>query len=249
VTRPGARGLAALVLAAVLGISGGVIAALRGPAEPQQKQARDPGVSETAVQPLTRKEDPLRLGVRREDLECDGRTYIFVGWGDGESALYSSVADWPGVRYLKTRQSCPAVYPTVRGGTPRYFAYLPGFDTPAEACKARMTAAHKGNYVTRMRAGLDSNVPCACVLDVATLPAIGEGQPLTTESGMWIYLYQRMLADLGLLSEDVLTGLFDRPTANATRRLQTDAALNPSGIVDPDTWNVLRSKYCNRYDF
>jgi peptidoglycan hydrolase-like protein with peptidoglycan-binding domain len=247
VTRPGGRGLAALLLAAVLGVSGGVVAALQGPAE---NQAEDPGSTAAPREtPTPTPKDTLGLNVPREDLDCDGDTYILVGWGDSDNALWPSVVDWPGVKYLDTRRSCPTAYPKVDGKTPRWVAYLPGYDDPPEACEARMTVEHKDHFVTRMRKGAKTGVLCACVLDVATLPAIEEGQPLTTISSMWIYMYQRMLIDVGLLDMSTPTQVFDHATARATYTLQSDADMSPTGVVDTDTWRELRSDACRLYKF
>jgi hypothetical protein len=251
VTRPGGRGLAALLLAAVLGVSGGVVAALQGPAE---NQAEDPGSTakprETSTPtPTPTPKDNLGLNVPREDLDCDGRTYILVEWGDRDSALWPSAVDWPGVKYLDTRKSCPTAYPKVAGKRPRWVAYLPSYDDPTEACEARMVPEHKDHFVTRMLRSARSGVLCACVLDVATLPAIEEGQPLTALSSMWIYMYQRMLIDIGLLDMSTPTQVFDHATARATYTLQSASNMSPTGIVDTDTWRELRSDACRFYKF
>ena len=240
--RPGGRGLAALLLAAVLGVFGGVAAALQSPAE---NQAEDPGSTAAPREtPTPTPKDNLGLNVPREDLDCDGRTYILVGWGDRDSALWPFVVDWPGVKYLDTRKSCPTAYPTVAGRTPRWVAYLPGYDDPTEACEARMVPEHKDHFVTRMLSSARSGVLCACVLDVATLPAIEEGQPVTARSSMWTYQYQRMLIDVGLLEMSTPTQDFDHATAKATYTLQSANGMSPTGVVDTDTWRALRSDAC-----
>jgi len=232
VTRFGGSRRAALTVAAVLGLAGGAVTAWETP---------DDAVADFV--------DPLALGVPLENVDCTGETLIMVGWGDAYSALAPSVVDWPGVKYLRTSESCPTAYPQARGRTTDYVAYLPAYDTPEVACAERMEASHKGNFVTRLGDGNTDGVNCACALGLSTLPAIGEGQELTTESGMWIYLYQGMLNDIGADPEVARTGLFDTTTTDATRVLQTDAALGPSGIVDSDTWDVLRGKACKRYDY
>jgi len=234
--------IVALVVAAVLGVSGGIVTAFLVPAGVRTADVPDVPV------PLTAAQDPLGLGVALQNLdECTGESVIMVGWGDIYSALSNSITDWPDATYLKTSDSCDTVYPRVRGEIPEYVAYLPPFPTPEAACEERMSARHKGNFVTRMRADNQDGVPCACAVDLATLPAIGEGQELTTESGMWTYLYQGMLTKIGFDLARDRTGNFGPATTFATRQLQTDAALSPLGYVDTDTWGVLRSKACGRY--
>ena len=236
-TRLGGLRLVALIVAAVLGLAGGGVTAWMSP-------------DDTVADPREFV-DPLELGVPLENVGCTGQTLIMVGWGKLRAALSPSVADWPGVKYLDTSDpaTCDTAYPEERGRTPRYVAYLPAFDSPEAACQERMTARHKGNFVSKMREDNEVEVQCACELEIAVLPAIGEGQELTAESGSWIYLYQGMLNDIGADPPVARTGLFGTATADATRTLQTDAALNPSGIVDADTWDVLRGKACKRYDY
>ncbi len=231
-----------MVLAAVLGLSGGTVAAFLA--------GTDGDVRDLDAAPLSRAQDPLDLDVPLDNVDCTDDTLIIVGWGESYNTLSSSVADWAGARYLETGESCDTAYPQVRGKTPTYAVYVPAFDSPKAACEERMNARHKGDFVTRMREGNTDGVPCACVMDVATLPAVGEGQEPTTESGMWIYVYQQMLAEIGALDLDVVsTGQFDRATIEATLVLQTDAALNPLAYVDTDTWGVIRNKACGRFDF
>lgn len=234
--------LVALVAAAVLGVSAGIVTAFVVP-----NGLRGADAPQTTPSP-TDFDDPLDLGIPLVNVGCTGETLILVGWGEDFSALSASAADWRGVQYLETAGSCATVYPQVRDATPTYAAYLPPFATPSDACEERMDASHKRDFVTRMNAGNQDNVPCACVLDVTTLPIIGEGQPLTTESGMWTFLYQSMLDDIGALElPEVQAGSFDDPTIEATRLFQTNEALSPLGYVDTDTWGQLREKTCRRY--
>lgn len=223
--------MAALVVAAALGVSGGIGAAL---------------ISGTRTEVV----DPLQLGVPLVNVDCTGDTLIIVGQGDIRAPLSQSMADWPEAKYLDTTESCDTAYPRPGGETPRFVAYLPAYSSPEAACEDRMTAEHKGNFITRMRGGNQVGVNCACELELDVLPAIGEGQELTAESGMWIYLYQGMLAKIPDLASEVRQNFsFDEETVAATRTLQSGAGLNPLGYLDTDTWNVLRDKVCDRYDY
>ena len=154
----------------------------------------------------------MGLGVPRVDLPCDGKTYLLVGKGFGESALRPSLADWPQMKYANTRNSCDTAYPLVRGAEAKWVAYLPAFDKAAEGCVSRMSPEHKNDFLTRMQEGNTDSVPCPCEMQVSTLPVIGVDEELTTVSGMWIYQYQTMLSALypELLSER--SGYFDKAT-------------------------------------
>ena len=228
-TKPGGTRLLALVIAVVLGVSGGIVTAF--------------------VASRTAFEDPLELGVPLVSVGCTLDTLIIVGEGDIRAPLSQAVADWPEAKYLDTTKSCETAYPRAAGGTPRYAAYLPPYSTPEAACRDRMTAEHKGNFITRMREGNEVGVNCACELELSALPTIGEGQEPTAVSGMWIYLYQGMLDTIGLADDVSQNFRFDDATIAATRVLQSDAGLSPLGYLDTDTWNVLRNKACDRYDY
>lgn len=235
--------LAVVLMAAVVGLAAGAATAL-------MNRASDTPV--VAVEPTV--EDPLGLGLDMVNVQCasdfEVPVLLVVGWGNADTNFSTSVADWPGARYLETSRSCPAAWPSDSAKTPQYIAYLSQFATPATACEAKMQGSHKNDYVTRMRATSEEPVPCACVMDRATLPAIGEGQPVSTESGMWTSLYQQMLAKARLLDlARVEDGSFDKPTINATYTLQSDNALSPTGIVDADTWRELSNKSCSRFKF
>ena len=123
---------------------------------------------------------------------------------------------------------------------PRYVAYLPPYDIRRAACEERMQSRHKGDAVTRMRAGNEDTVVCACHLDRASLPQIGEGQDLTLVSGMWTYMYQSMLAELEACSTstDGRAGRLRRAHHRRDPRMfQTSIPLEPFGYVDEDTWS------------
>lgn len=221
----------ALFAAVVLGVSGGIVAAFVAPIE-------------------QRGTDPLGLGVPFENVTCTGATLVLVDWGENYEALAPSVADWDGVRYLETAKSCRTAYPREDGRTPTYAAYLPPFATTTAACSERMSSEHRGDFTTRMTKGNVDGVNCACELDVATLPALGEGQDPTTESGMWISLYQTMLADVDALTlDDVQLGSFDDEMIEITREFQTNGGVSPTAVTDEDTWRLLRDQVCSNYDY
>ncbi len=238
VTPPGGRGVAALALAVVLGVSGGAVTAF---------------FAQDDATPQADGPDPLDVGVPLANLACNpDQTVVVVGSGNTASDLRYAVRDWDqdGVKYLETASSCDTAWPPEAGEVPRYVAYLPPFDSNEAACEERMQSSHKGDAVTRLRDENDDTVVCACELDRATLPEIGEGQDLTPVSAMWTYTYQSMLAEVGLIDlDDVEKSVFDEPTVAATRLLQTDIPIQPFGYVTVDTWSELRDRACPLYDY
>ena len=232
VTRPGGRSAAALSLAAVLGISGGAITAF---------VARD---DEPPPQ------DPLGLGVPLVDLDCTGEAIMIVGRGNKAADLRNSVVDFDGARYLEPAESCPTFYPLFEGEPARYAVYLADYPSIEAACEVRMSNDHKGDIVTVLDAEATDPVMCPCELDRAELPEIGgEGEDVTTESFMWTYMFQSMLADAGYLTSKQVNGEFDKTTFDATRVLQTDTLLPALGKVTTDTWVQLRDKACKTYQY
>ena len=222
--------MAALALAAVLGVGGGAFTAFF---------AHD---DETVAA------DPLGLGIPLENVDCTGETLILVANGDTSAALAPSVRDSDDldVKYLRPDQSCDTAYPR-RAGT--YAAYL-SYPSVEAACADRMTSLHKDDFVTRMREGNVDQVMCPCELDRTTLPEIGEGFEQTTESRMWTSMYQWMLVELGRLDSDAMAlGTFDRQTIDATRAFQGNNNLNPYGYVNQDTWAAVRDKACGLFRY
>jgi peptidoglycan hydrolase-like protein with peptidoglycan-binding domain len=242
--------LVVAVLAAVLGIGGGVLAGLD-----RSAHVTDPGDGAPAKPKVfTEAEDPEHIGALLQNQPCDptgADTLILVAWGDGYSTLRSAVTDWDGVRYLRTDRSCDTRWPRMPGGgTPTYVVYLPPYSDAQSACRDRMTAAHKGDFATRLRAGNKIPVICPCVLGSADLPGLQMEQTNLTRR-MFTTVYQKMLVDTGYLPQDTETdrGDFDSRTMTATMILQTDAGLNATGGVGPQTWNAIKNKACRLYNF
>ena len=222
--------MAALALAAVIGVSGGAVTAFF---------AQD---DETVAA------DPLELGIPMENVDCTGETLILVAVGDTRAALAPSVRDSDDldVKYLRPDESCDTAYPRREGTYAAYLAY-PSLEA---ACAARMTNVHKDDFVTRMRDGNVDQVMCPCELDRTTLPEIGEGREPTTESRMWTSMYQWMLVELDRLDSDAVSlGTFDEQTIAATRTFQGNNNLNPLGYVDQDTWAAVRDKACGLFHY
>lgn len=227
---------AALVLAVVLGGSGGLALS----------RIVDAGVDSGPTR------DPLDLGVEQVDLGCSGDHIIVVGRGDTRPALRAAVVGAEGrVRYLDTDASCPTLYAPLDRPVPRYVVYLGPFSRPGEACELRMTPAHQGDFVTSLQAGNQIYVKCPCELATDTWPVLTPGMDNGgATDAMWITQLQKLLFNLGRLSEDEQgTGQYDAATVAAVRQIQGGASLPVTGIVDAPTWTAIRDRACLSYDY
>ena len=122
--------MAALALAAVIGVSGGAVTAFF---------AQD---DETVAA------RPLGLGILMENVDCTGETLILVAVGDTRAALRPRSAT-PTTSTSRPRpdESCDTAYPRREGTYAAYLAY-PSLEA---ACAARMTNVHKDDVATWMR--------------------------------------------------------------------------------------------------
>ncbi len=225
---------AALVLAVVLGLSSGLAVS----------HVVDELTSEGAAQ------DPLNLGADLVNQGCNGSAIIVVGRGETRPTLRAAVVENSGARYLDTDASCPTLYAPLDTAVPRYVVYLGPYTTPGQACQIRMTAEHKGDFVTGLRTGNQTYVKCPCELATDTWPVLTPDMEADTLEGMWINQLQGMLVDLGRLREDVdETGRYDARTQAAVRGVQTAAVEIPDAIVDAPTWDLIRRRACASYDY
>lgn len=236
--------LAVALVAALLGIGGGILT------------AKLPGEEQVSEHPerLTPEQDPQGFGGELRNLACDpaGReTIVAVGWGNLYGSINPPLQQWPGSRYLDTRESCRTQWPEIDGQVPRYVVYLPTFPDAAEACAERMTAAHVGDFATTLREGNTVPVVCPCAMSPEAMPELRPYVRLSTQSRMFADSYRRMLTDAQFLqpNREVPRGHFGRDLESATRDLQSDNGLMPSGIVDAQTWATIQSEACELYDF
>jgi hypothetical protein len=237
-----ARVIAPLV-AAVLGISGGVATAIVVP--------DDDGAVRTSSF-----NDPLHLGIPLVDQDCTGEALLVVGYGDNVAPLGTAVANngTKGVRYLRTDESCKTILGPERSeSTPTYVVYLGPYDTLAEPCAERMTPEHRGDFVTRLRSGNQTLVKCACALPSTAGPTLRVGMVTTEEDVVWIRTLQAMLNDYypDDFPHSAINGEYDARTAAAVTRVQGEArgVLTEPGVVDLTTWQVITDRICRIYDF
>lgn len=235
-----ARVVAPLV-AAVLGIGGGIATALVVAADD------DPGPSAFS--------DPLHLGIPLVDQDCTGESLLVVGYGDNVAPLGTAVANngASGLGYLRSDRSCDTILGPERRPAPTYVVYLGPYDTLTEPCRQRMTPEHRGDFVTVLRSGNAALVKCACALPTTAGPELRLGMVATAEDVVWIRSLQSMLNDYYVddFPREGITGEYDERTVAAVTRVQGEApgVLTDPGVVDATTWGVITDRICRTYDF
>jgi hypothetical protein len=222
--------LLAVAVSAVLGIALGVGAGLtldhHGPDSPA---------------------DPLSLGISLRNQSCSDDTLLVVATGDSAPPLAAAVAEDPHLSYLDTSRSCATAW-TEHGPAPRYIAYLGPYASREQACSLRMTAVHRGDFVTRLHDGNTTPVRCVCYVAYTAMPVLTPGMHATVLDGIWIRAMQRVISDLGFLAKGHLTSFYDPATVAAVKRLQHAQGLRVTGIFDSTTWHALITKGCRLYE-
>jgi hypothetical protein len=112
----------ALLVAAALGIGGGVATAL-------VVQGEDAPHTSTF-------NDPLHLGIPLVDQDCTGESLLVVGYGNSAAPLGTAVANngTKGVRYLRADESCATILGPESEPSPTYVVYLgPTSPSPSRA--------------------------------------------------------------------------------------------------------------------
>jgi hypothetical protein len=228
------------LVAAVLGISGGVATALVVPGEDADPRA-------------STYNDPLHLGIPLVDQGCTGEALLVVGYGDSVAPL-GSASGIKGARYLRSDDSCPTALGPQGKETPAYIVYLGPYDTRREPCAIRMSGEAGGNFfVTMLNSGSEELVKCPCELSRDTGPELYVGMLETPESVIWTRSLQAMLHDY--LKEEfpssAITGEYDPFTAQAVTQFQEDAPgkLTTPGRVDQTTWGILIERICRTYTY
>ncbi len=220
-----------LVLAALVGISGGVTTAIIAPG------ASDPGSGSAEVN------DPLRLGIPQVSLpSCTDEAVLVLGVGDSAAALTPIVSDaGDGARYLRTDESCETLWAS-GDEQPSYVVYRGPYDSEAEPCRLSLDG---GGEVTDLGAGNAQFVMCACVLPTAELVGIvPPGQPEGEEPApvVWVQMLQRLLGV-------EVTGVYDGTTVDRVRQFQQANSILPAdGKVGERTWGALREQRCGRFE-
>lgn len=236
-----ARVIAPLV-AAVLGIVGGVATALVVP---------DDGGGPRA----STFNDPLHLGIPLVDQDCTGEALLVVGYGNSVAPLGTAVANngTKGVRYLRSDESCETILGPEREAAPTYVVYLGPYETLGEPCEKRMTPEHRGDFVTVLRSGNETLVKCPCALPTSLAPELTPHMLADAEETVWIRALQAMLNDYDAekFPHSAISGTYDDATADRVAEIQQEAPGVPTipGVVDQATWRILTDRICRTYDY
>jgi murein L,D-transpeptidase YcbB/YkuD len=110
-----------------------------------------------------------------------------------------------------------------------------------------MTAAHRGDLVTRLVAGVTQPVQCLCYLDYTSMPTLRPGMDVGARAGIYVRALQKVLETMSLNDARHETGLYDEQTVAQVKRLQRVNGLAPNGVVDASTWHTVLGKGCKLY--
>ena len=246
-----ARGTAALVVSALVGVTAGVIVGFTTGSTPPSNAGPDdtPSSSPSAS---GSPDDPLGLDVPLKNLDCTGDTILVVGWGETRSAIYNAVQynNEAGVKYLETAKSCNTLYGAEKQDMPTYAAYLGPFDSLSEPCSLRMSVDHARDVVTTLKPGVKIHVQCLCAVNPVDMPPLNVGMIADTRDGIYIRALQRLLVDMGL-QPGPITGEYNPRTAAVIQKLQRINAIDPTLYkqVEQQTWQLIRDRGCLQYDF
>lgn len=197
--------------------------------------------------------DPLGLGIPLVRYECTGEGLLVLGFGDTSGALREAKAghDDLDLSYLETADSCDTNFGPERLVTKPTYAVVAG-PYPADLeqpCALRMTPEYRGDFVTALRDGNEISVKCVCVLDASAAPVLRPGMTATDADTVWIRSLQQILVDREKLTKKQVTGKYDQRTEAAIRDYQTGSTATVDGIVDEDTWTLVKRRTCRHYDF
>ncbi len=235
-----ARVVAPLV-AAVLGISGGVATAIVAPGD------EDP--------PPSAFNDPLHLDIPLVDQDCTGESLLVIGYGDTVAPLSSAVANSSekGLRYLRSDDSCETALGPENKKTPAYVVYRGPYDSRREPCEIRMSGDESGSFVTVLRSGNQELVKCACEIPSSEAPHLFVGMVADQEATLWIRGLQAMLNDFDAQAfpHDAISGDYDQRTSDRVAEFQDDAPgkVTQRGEVDETTWDILTERLCRNYNY
>lgn len=230
------------LIAAVLGIGGGVATAIVVPGDASEEKA--PTVS-----------DPLHLGIPLVDQECTGEALLVIGYGDTVAPLSSAVANSSqvGLRYLTSEGSCDTTLGPEDKGAPTYVVYGGPYDNRREPCEIRMSGDESGSFVTVLRSGNQELVKCACEIPSGAAPHLFVGMVADQEATLWIRGLQAMLNDYDAQAfpHDAISGDFDQRTSDRVAEFQDDAPgkVTQRGEVDETTWDILTERLCRSYSY
>jgi hypothetical protein len=235
-----ARVLAPLV-AAVLGIGGGVATAIVVPSD-----------DEPHGSPVS---DPLHLNIPLGDLDCSGQSILVVGYGNSVPPLSSAVANSSidGLHYLSTAGSCETLLGPEDQASPTYVVYAGPYDSPRDPCEVRMSGEEPGSFVARLREGNTQLVKCPCEIPGTEAARLYPEMPSDASAKLWIRGLQAMFNfdDAEEFPRSRISGVYDEFTQARVTAFQDNAPGKSTepGIVDATTWGILTDRLCRNYDY
>jgi hypothetical protein len=234
-----ARVIAPLV-AAVLGIGGGIATALVMPGDDGTPAAFS---------------DPLHLGIRLVDQDCTGESLLVIGYGDTVAPLSSAIANSSekDLRYLRSDDSCATTLGPEDKSAPAYVVYSGPYDGRREPCDIRMSGTESGSFVTVLRSGNEQLVKCPCEIPGSAAPRLFTGMQVDQSAALWIRGLQAMFNDDDPTGfpHTAITGKYDQRTSDRVADFQDHAPgkVTDRGTVDEVTWGILTDRLCRNYDY
>ncbi len=235
-----ARVVAPLV-AAIVGVGGGVATAIIVPADDEPDTAAF--------------RDPLHLNIPLADLECSGQSILVVGYGDSVPPLSSAVANstTKGLHYLESAGSCPTLLGPEGKQPPTYVVYAGPYDSPRDPCAVRMSGEEPGSFVARLREANTQLVKCPCEIPGSDAVRLYPEMPVDAAAKLWIRGLQAMFSydDPEDFPRTAITGEYDAFTQARVTVFQDSAPGKSTerGIVDEVTWGILTDRLCRNYDY
>lgn len=233
--------MVAPLVAAVLGIGGGVATALVVSADDEPA--------------ATASSDPLHLGIPLVDQDCSGEALLVIGYGNTVAPLSSAVANSSaeGLHYLSSDGSCATVLGPEGKPTPSYVVYRGPFDSRSEPCRIRLSGDESGSFITVLRSGNQHLVKCPCEIPSSEAPRLFLHMDPDQQEVLWIRGLQGMFADDDpqAFPRSAITGDYDQTTSDRVAFYQDDAPgkVTERGTVDATTWGLLTDRLCRNYDY
>jgi hypothetical protein len=251
-----ARVIAPLV-AAVLGICGGVATAIVEPGDdpttPDHATATNEPSPSDDTKPVA---DPLHLGIPLVNQGCTGEALLIIGYGSTRAPLSSAVANTnpKGLQYLRGTGSCKTVLGPEGKPRPAYVVYRGPFDNRRDPCETRMSGDESGSFVTVLRSGNTQLVKCACEIPTSEAPRLSLDMAAPDQAeALWIRGLQSMFNDDDpeRFPHAAITGQYDEPTAARVTLFQENAPgkVTEPGVTDRTTWGIITDRLCRNYDY
>jgi murein L,D-transpeptidase YcbB/YkuD len=114
------------------------------------------------------------------------------------------------------------------------------------ACELQLTGAHVGDRVTMLTAGETDLVQCLCYVSNVNAPELrSTNDSLSDDEIVYLRALQQLLTSMGRRPDTApRTDVYTSQTIEEVKRFQQSAEHLPSGIVDAQTWKLLKGRGC-----